>query len=133
MSQLTQDLDKGLTSFQQEMTNLGLADQVTTFTASDFGRTLTVNGDGSDHGWGGHYLVMGGAVNGTQLVGDWPSYLIGGVDDTGDKGRVIPSMSVNQYGAALASWMGLSVSDIGSVFPDLANFDDTWTQYGLFA
>lgn len=132
LNQLTLDLDKGLSSFQQELTAMGVANDVTTFTASDFGRTLTVNGDGSDHGWGGHYLVMGGAVNGGRLIGDWPSYEIGGDDDTGDKGRVIPSMSVNQYGAALASWMGLSNSDIASIFPDLSNFDDSWLDYGLF-
>ncbi|ASJ74509.1 DUF1501 domain-containing protein [Granulosicoccus antarcticus] len=132
MDQLTKDLDKGLSSFQQELASLGVAQEVTTFTASDFGRTLTVNGDGSDHGWGGHYLVLGGAVNGKKLIGDWPSYVIGGDDDTGDKGRVIPSISVNQYGAALASWMGLSNADIASVFPDLANFDNTWQNYGLF-
>lgn len=132
LTQLTQYLDKGLTSFQQEMTALGLSNQVTTFTASDFGRTLTVNGDGSDHGWGGHYLVMGGAVKRGQVVGDWPSYQIGGQDDTGNKGRVIPSISVNQYGAALAAWMGLSTSDINGIFPDLANFDDGWNSYDLF-
>ncbi len=132
LDQLTEALDKGLSSFQQELAALGVADAVTTFTASDFGRTLTVNGDGSDHGWGGHYLVMGGAVDGKKLVGDWPSYEIGGSDDTGDKGRVIPSMSVNQYGAALASWMGLSNSDIAGIFPDLSNFDDSWLDYGLF-
>lgn len=132
MDQLTGDLDKGLSSFQQELATLGVSQNVTTFTASDFGRTLTVNGDGSDHGWGGHYLVLGGAVEGKKMIGDWPSYAIGGDDDTGDKGRVIPSISVNQYGAALASWMGLSDADIASVFPDLANFDDSWQSYGLF-
>ncbi len=133
MNQLTGDLDMGLSSFQQELAALGVGQNVTTFTASDFGRTLTVNGDGSDHGWGGHYLVMGGAVDGRKLVGNWPSYVIGGNDDTADKGRIIPSMSVNQYGAALASWMGLSNSDVATVFPDLANFDDSWADYGLFA
>lgn len=132
MQELTEDLNKGLSSFQEELVAQGVQNSVTTFTASDFGRTLTVNGDGSDHGWGGHYLVMGGAVNGGRLLGDWPSYEIGGNDDTGDKGRVIPSMSVNQYGAALASWMGLSPSDIAEIFPDLSNFDDSWLDYGLF-
>ncbi len=133
LAQLTQDLNKGLTSFQQELTDQGVANQVTTFTASDFGRTLTVNGDGSDHGWGGHYLVMGGAVNGKRLIGNWPSYQIGGQDDTGDKGRVIPSMSVNQYGAALAAWMGLAESDIRDIFPDLANFDNSWAQSDMLS
>lgn len=135
---LMRDLNTALSSFSVEMKRQGVDDSVTAFTASDFGRTLTVNGDGSDHGWGGHYMVMGGAVNGGNLVGDWPSYDINGRDDSGDKGRVIPSMSVNQYGASLASWMGLSNSDILDVFPDLSNFDAGWQaggakpRYGLF-
>ena len=133
LDRLAGELDAGLAAFQRELDRLGVADAVTTFTASDFGRTLTVNGDGSDHGWGGHYLVMGGAVAGGQFVGRWPSYAIGGGDDAGDKGRVIPSMSVNQYGAALARWLGLSEGDVREVFPDLANFDDGWTTgHGLF-
>lgn len=130
---LSSELNAGLSSFQQSLAELNVEDQVTTFSASDFGRTLTVNGDGSDHGWGGHYLVMGGAVSGGQLIGNWPSYSIGGADDGGDKGRIIPQMSINQYGAALASWMGLSDSDVMDVFPDLANFDTGWqSRYGLF-
>ena len=134
LDRLAGELDAGLAAFQRELDRQGVADAVTTFTASDFGRTLTVNGDGSDHGWGGHYLVMGGAVAGGQFAGSWPSYAIGGDDDAGDKGRVIPSMSVNQYGAALARWLGLSEGDVRGVFPDLANFDDGWTDgYGLFA
>ncbi len=133
LNALSAQLNDGLASFQQSIDELGIAEQVTTFTASDFGRTVTVNGDGSDHGWSGHYMVMGGAVNGGQLVGDWPDYTIGGDDDVGDKGRLIPGISVNQYGAALASWMGLADSDVLEVFPDLANFDDQWrSQYGLF-
>ena len=133
LERLAGELDAGLSAFQRELDGLGVADAVTTFTASDFGRTLTVNGDGSDHGWGGHYLVMGGAVAGGRFVGSWPSYAIGGEDDAGDKGRVIPSMSVNQYGAALARWLGLGEGDVREVFPDLANFDDGWVEgYGLF-
>ena len=133
LARLAHDLDKALATFQDELDGQGVADSVTTFTASDFGRTLTVNGDGSDHGWGGHYLVMGGAVNGGRFVGDWPSYEIDGADDSGDKGRVIPTMSVNEYGAALASWMGLSDGDVLDVFPDLARFGDGWrSQHGLF-
>jgi len=130
---LSQRLDAALGDFNRAMATLGIKDQVTTFTSSDFGRSLTINGDGSDHGWGGHYLVMGGAVNGGKLYGEWPDYTVGGAHDVGDKGRIIPSMSINQYGAALGSWLGLSNSDLTDIFPDLKNFDTQWqSQYGLF-
>ena len=136
LNALASELDNGLGAFQRTidaMPNVD-ADSVTTFTASEFGRTLTINGDGSDHGWGGHYLVAGGAVAGGQFVGAWPSFEIDGEDDTGDKGRFIPSLSVNQYSAALARWFGLSISDVNSVFPDLARgFSDDWqSSLGLF-
>ena len=130
---LSQRLNAALADFHRATIELGVQNQVTTFTSSDFGRSLTINGDGSDHGWGGHYLVMGGAVNGGKLYGDWPNYTLGGDDDVDDKGRIIPSMSINQYGAALGSWMGLSTSDLLDVFPDLKNFETGWqSQYGLF-
>ncbi len=129
--QLARDLDIALDGFQTELDRLGVSDQVTTFTASDFGRTLTINGDGSDHGWGSHHLVMGGAVNG-NLLGSWPSYETGGSDDTSDRGRVIPSTSVNEYGAMLASWMGLSDSEIRTILPDISNFGNGWQGMPLF-
>lgn len=129
---LTSRLDAALGNFNQALSTMGVDNEVTTFTASDFGRTLTINGDGSDHGWGGHYMVMGGAVNGGQMYGDWPDYNLGGADDIG-KGRIIPKMSLNQYGAALGSWMGLSDTDLLDVFPDLDRFENGWqSQYGLF-
>jgi len=129
---LTAGINSAMANFQQTLASMGVENEVTTFTASDFGRTLTVNGDGSDHGWGGHYMVMGGAVNGGQLYGNWPDYALGGQDDIG-KGRLIPEMSVNQYGAAMGSWMGLSNSDLLDVFPDLNRFETGWqNQYGLF-
>jgi len=74
-----------LADFHATLAELGLTDSVTTFTASDFGRTLTINGDGSDHGWGGHHMVMGDAVNGNQMFGSLPSFEISGDDDSGDK------------------------------------------------
>jgi len=78
-------------------------------------------------------MVMGGAVNGGQLIGGWPDYQLGGPEDVSDKGRMIPRMSMNQFGAALGSWMGLSNSDVLDVFPDLRNFDLEWQQqFGLF-
>jgi len=111
--------------------NMGVENDVTTFTASDFGRTLTPNNTGSDHGWGGHYLVMGGAVNGGQLYGSWPDYALNGEVDIGG-GRLIPGMSINQYGAALGSWMGLSNSDLLEIFPDLNRFDTGWQKEDTF-
>jgi len=132
LNNLTLQLDAALANFNQALSSMGVENEVTTFTASDFGRTLTINGDGSDHGWGGHYMVMGGAVNGGNLYGEWPQYSLGASDDIG-KGRIIPTMSVNQYGAALGSWMGLSNSDLLDVFPDLDRFEVGWeNQYGLF-
>lgn len=132
--ELTRELDDALVSFQSTLAELNVEQQVTTFTASDFGRTLTINRDGTDHGWGGHYLVMGGAVAGGQFVGQWPDYAINGQQDAGDKGRIIPQLSINEYGAALGSWFGLSDGDLRDMFPDLTNFDDDWrNRYGLFS
>ncbi len=131
---LIADLDQSLGDFYTALEELNQENAVTAFTASDFGRTLTVNGDGSDHGWGGHYLVMGGAVNGRQVYGQQPSYVTGSDDDSGNKGRIIPSLSVNQFGATLGSWMGLTDNDLLEVFPDLANFDSSWrSELALFA
>ena len=126
LAQLLGDLDSSLASFQATMDEINLSDSVTTFTASDFGRTLTTNGDGSDHGWGGHYMVMGGAVNGGRLMGQLPDFSVGSADDTGDKGRIIPSLSINQYGALMARWMGVDDNDLNEVFPDLRNFGSSW-------
>lgn len=123
---LLAELDQSLSDFYATLQELNQENAVTTFTASDFGRTLTVNGDGSDHGWGGHYMVMGGAVQGGQLYGQLPSFMTGAEDDAGDKGRVIPSLSVNQLGATMGAWMGLSPSDLAEVFPDLGNFGNDW-------
>ena len=128
--ELMETLNGGLHSFYRTLEELGLEDSVTTFTASDFGRTLTSNGNGTDHGWGGHNLVLGGAVKG-GLYGSMPSYEIGGADDCGDKGRMIPTLSVNQYGATMARWLGVSEPDIEQIFPDLANF--TSKDLGIFA
>jgi len=111
-------------AFYRATDYLGLANQVTTFTAADFGRTLTSNGDGSDHGWGGHQLVMGGAVNGNRIYGQMPEYRIEGSADSG-RGRIIPTTSVDQFGATLARWYGLSESDLADVFPNLSAFESS--------
>jgi len=131
---LLTELDESLADFYSTMEELDQENAVTTFTASDFGRTLTVNGDGSDHGWGGHYMIMGGAVNGGEVYGQLPSFVTGADDDAGDKGRVIPSLSINQFGASMASWMGLTDNDLADVFPDLSNFGSDWqSTLDLFA
>ena len=122
------ELDTALASFQSSMNAMGVADSVTTFTATDFGRTLTINGDGTDHGWGGHGFVFGGAVRSGDH-GTVPSYSTrNNPDDVGGRsddfaGRLIPTTSVSQYGATLARWMGLDDTQLDAAFPDLANFE----------
>ncbi|MBB5206019.1 uncharacterized protein (DUF1501 family) [Inhella inkyongensis] len=118
---LLAQVGNGLASFQAALTELGVADRVTTFTASDFGRTLTSNGDGSDHGWGSHHLVMGGAVQGQRFWGQMPVLANNGPDDVG-QGRLLPSTSVDQLAATLARWMGVADSELASVVPNIANF-----------
>ena len=100
---------------------LAIPDNVTTFTQSDFGRTLTSNGDGTDHAWGGNQLVVGGAVNGGDLYGDYPSLALNGPEDVGG-GRFIPSTSADQYAATLAKWFGIPDTDLDVVAPNLINF-----------
>jgi uncharacterized protein (DUF1501 family) len=117
-------LSNALNRFNESISELGLSDSVTTFTASDFGRTLTSNGDGTDHGWGGHQLVMGGAVNGGKLYGNLPELALNSKDDVAD-GRMIPTTSSEEYGAQLAKWFGLSDSEVAQVFPTLSRFDQT--------
>lgn len=110
--------------FDGAMANLQGADlrkQVTLFTASDFGRTFTSNGDGTDHGWGSHHFIMGGAVKGKNIYGSMPVTGLGHDLDVGS-GALLPTTSVDQYGATLASWFGLSATQIADVFPNIGNF-----------
>lgn len=116
-------VNDALNSFYKTTEELGVADSVTTFTASEFGRTLSINGDGTDHAWAGHNLVMGGAVKGGQIHGDPLDLTVDGPDDAQDTGRFIPKYSVDQYGATFAKWMGMSDSDLNEIFPNLSNFD----------
>lgn len=108
-------------AFQQAMVEIGEQDNVTLFTASDFGRTLTSNGAGSDHAWGGNHFVVGGAVNGQRIYGSFPSLYEGNDLDTG-RGRLIPTTSVDEYFAELALWFGVSPQDLPAVLPNIGNF-----------
>jgi uncharacterized protein (DUF1501 family) len=129
-SELLSDLSLSLAAFQQALENIGAADMVTTFTMSEFGRTLTSNGDGTDHGWGGQQLVMGAAVDGGKVFGQYPDLTIDGPDDFG-RGRIIPTTPVDAYGATLATWFGVEQQDLAAIFPNLDNFDSSEHDIGF--
>ncbi|ABC62489.1 DUF1501 domain-containing protein [Erythrobacter litoralis] len=114
-------VDAALDSFYRATVEMGIADRVTAFTASDFGRTLTSNGDGSDHGWGGHHFILGGAVNGGRFYGTAPQVSVESNDQVG-RGRLLPSTSVDEYSATLARWFGVSDSELPSVAPNIGRF-----------
>jgi uncharacterized protein (DUF1501 family) len=144
-------LSKSLAGFYNALNSKGLANAATAFTCSDFGRTMTANNGGTDHGWGSHHLVVGGAVKGKKFYGNGagipaaqasstyglvmpslknPSTPWGvpspNKNDSGDGyGRVIPTTSVDQYAATLAAWFGINASDIHLLFPNLSNFTTT--------
>ena len=129
MPALHGDLAASMRAFYDATAELGLDDSVTSFTASDFGRTLTINRDGTDHGWGGHHLVIGSGVNGARMLGDMPEPVIGHSQDTGN-GRLIPTTSVDQYAATLGGWFGLTDSELDTALPGLSSFSTR--DIGLF-
>ncbi|MGA8740283.1 MAG: DUF1501 domain-containing protein [Terracidiphilus sp.] len=120
-AQLLTQLGQALEYFDGLMTSSGLGDQVTTFTASDFGRTLTSNSNGTDHGWGSHHFVVGGAVQGQDIYGQYPVVGANQANDVG-AGRLIPALSVDEYAGTLARWFGLSDGQIRQILPNLGNF-----------
>ncbi|MCT8000829.1 DUF1501 domain-containing protein [Sphingomonas sanguinis] len=121
-------LSAAMKAFYDTTAALGLANQVTSFTASDFGRTLQSNDDGSDHGWGGMHFIVGGAVRGQRFYGKAPIVGTNTDDDVG-QGRLIPTMSVDQYAATLASWFGIDSGGLRTVLPNIGNYDaSTWNQ-----
>jgi len=120
---LFEELSPALKAFYDATVALGVASQVTTFTLSDFGRTLQpASGGGTDHAWGSHHFIIGGAVQGGKIYGRYPQLSLGGPDDAEKEGRWLPSCSVDQYGATLARWFGVATTDLNSVFSNLASF-----------
>jgi uncharacterized protein (DUF1501 family) len=136
-TRLLAQLNHALTYFDSVTQQMGVGHQVTTFTASDFGRTFAANGDGCDHGWGGHHLVMGGAVLGGDLYGRFPTYGLsdgrGGYlsDDQLETGALLPSTSVEAYAATLGRWFGLGDSELLAVLPNLRQWDASQRNLGF--
>lgn len=127
---LMTEFDSALTAFQNALDALGVSDDVLTFSSSDFTRTFTPNGNdpntaGSDHGWGGHAVVMGGPVDGGKLYGTYPQLKVNAGDDVnGNRGRWIPSTAVDQYFAVIADWFGVDANSMEAIFPNLGRFED---------
>jgi uncharacterized protein (DUF1501 family) len=115
-------VSQAMAAFYQATVNLGIADKVTQFTMSDFSRTFKPNGSGTDHAWGGHHFVLGGAVQGGKLYGGFPNQVLAGPDDSGSEGRWIPTTSMEQYAATLANWFGVIPADVSAIFPNLYRF-----------
>lgn len=127
---LTQ-VSEAMAAFYAATQEMGVADKVTQFTLSDFGRTLQPNGVGTDHGWGSHHLILGGAVQGGRLYGTFPSMALGTDDDSGSRGAMIPTTSVDAYGATLAAWLGVPATSLPTVFPNLLNFGPNFASWNV--
>jgi uncharacterized protein (DUF1501 family) len=118
-------LSEAISAFRTSMVTQGKWNDVTLFTMSEFGRTTIDNGDGTDHGWGGHHFVTGGSVAGKQIYGDIPTPDLNGESFTSTHGRLIPKVSVEQYAATLGSWFGLDAGELAAALPNLSNFSQT--------
>jgi len=119
---LLRQVGDAMAAFHAATVELGVAPQVTTFTQSEFGRTLQPSGSGSDHGWGSHHLLLGGAVRGAQVYGQFPYPALGGANDANSRGALIPTTSLEQFGATLARWFGADATAVRTAFPNLAAF-----------
>ncbi|MFK7983433.1 MAG: DUF1501 domain-containing protein, partial [Saprospiraceae bacterium] len=115
-------LSNAMSEFNQAMTHLGLEDDVVTFTISDFSRTLTSNGNGSDHAWGGNSMIMGGAIDGGKIYGNYPVLNLNESLNIDERGRFIPTTSVDEFYAELALWFGASPNDLSYMLPNIGNF-----------
>lgn len=122
MNNMLPVLDNALSEFNSALSDIGLQNDVVTFTISDFARTLTSNGNGSDHAWGGNQIIMGGPVNGGQIFGDYPSMDLSGPLNLSDRGRFVPKLSVDEFYAEIALWFGVSPNDLDYILPNLCNF-----------
>lgn len=119
---LLKQVAAAMNAFYLSTQEMGIGDGVTSFLESEFGRTLQPSGSGSDHGWGSHFLVMGGAVKGGDMYGRFPDMSLGGPDDSGVRGALLPSTSLDQYGATMAKWFGVPDAGLDAIFPNLKNF-----------
>ncbi|MFT4534866.1 MAG: hypothetical protein ACJA1A_002237 [Saprospiraceae bacterium] len=116
-------VSNALSEFNDALTEIGMHNDVVTFTISDFARTLTSNGNGSDHAWGGNQMIMGGPVNGGQIFGNFPSLALEGNDfNLSNRGRILPTTSVDEFYAEIALWFGVSPNDLDYILPNLCNF-----------
>jgi uncharacterized protein (DUF1501 family) len=123
---LLAQISPALAAFYNATVELNVASQVTAFTMSDFSRTFQPNSNnGSDHAWGSHHIVIGGAVNGGQIYGTYPTLSLGGPDDSGSNGRWVPSTASSQYAATLAQWFGVTAAELPGVLPAIGNFTTT--------
>jgi uncharacterized protein (DUF1501 family) len=126
LANLLGQLSPALRAFHDAMAQIGMGESVTAFTLSDFGRTFQpASGAGTDHAWGNHHFIMGGAVRGGQMYGRYPTLARSGPDDADTSGRWIPTTAVEQYGATLARWFGVSDAQMAAVFPNLSRFAAT--------
>jgi uncharacterized protein (DUF1501 family) len=116
-------ISPALAAFYNATVEMGVQSSVTTFTMSDFSRTFQPNSNtGSDHAWGSHHIVLGGAVKGGTMYGTWPTLALNGPDDSGTNGRWVPSTGSVQYAATLASWFGVSAAQMPTIFPNIGSF-----------
>ena len=118
------EVNDALKYFNDVMTELNVNDCVTTFSVSDFARTLTSNGNGTDHAWGGNAFMMGGAVNGKDIYGDYPTLALNSDLNINDS-VIIPTTAADSYMAELALWFGVPASELPTIFPNISNFYDT--------
>jgi len=125
-------LSNSLSEFNNAMKEIDKHSSVLTYTASDFGRTLTSTGSGTDHAWGGNDILMGGAIKGGELFGTYPSMELDSDDDYRGDGRMIPTTSITQHGATIARWFGVPQNRLSAVFPNMSNFAGQ-TDLGYFA